>query len=111
MIEFAKLPEKIESFLPPTIIAGRKEEGCNWAVIDGKWYPVPTTLTFEQLRSAWVKGNPRQTKPTADRWVIKGSKGDEYLVEYKGGQWKCDCLGFGWRRGCKHVETVKKSLK
>ena len=110
-MEFKSLPEKIESFLPPVIVTASDEAGCNWAVIAGKWYPVPKTLTINQLRESWVRGNPRQTKPTTDRWEVKGSKGDSYVVEFKGGQWKCNCLGFGWRRGCKHVETIKSNIK
>lgn len=107
MIEFAKIPDEIVSFLPPTLIEGREGSLCNWAVIDGKWYPVPKTVTFDMLRNAWKRTNPYQVKPTADRWQVKGSKGDQYTVEYKGGQWSCDCLGFGWRRSCKHIDTIK----
>lgn len=110
-MEFYKIPDEIFSFLPPTLVEGRKESGCNWAVIGGKWYPVPKTLKFETLRDAWKGRNPHQTKPTVDRWEVKGSKGDKYIVEYKGGTWKCDCLGFGWRRSCKHVETIKSNQK
>ena len=108
-MEFVKIPEKIESFLPPVIVEGKS--GCNFAVIAGKWYPVPKTLTLDMLREAWAGRNPNQKEPTADRWEVKGSKGDTYLVEYKGAQWKCDCLGFGWRRSCKHIDTIKNNLK
>jgi hypothetical protein len=111
MIEFEKIPDEIVSFLPPVIVQGREEAGCNWAVVDGKWLPISRTVTLDMLRAAWKGRNPRQTKPTAERWEVKGSKGDKYIVEYKGGTWKCDCLGFGWRGSCKHVETIKSNQK
>lgn len=100
--------ENIESFLPPTIV---EVNNGKWAIVGGRWYPIPTTTTLEMLRAAWKGKRVNQTKPTADRWIVEGSKGDTYEVEYKGGQWKCSCQGFGWRRSCKHVDSIKKQYK
>jgi hypothetical protein len=35
--------------------------------------------------------------------IVKGSKGDEYIVTKENGQWSCTCVGFQFRRKCKHV--------
>jgi len=40
-------------------------------------------------------------------WVVKGSKGDEYTVTKIGSKMSCTCVGFQYRRKCKHVEGVK----
>jgi hypothetical protein len=40
------------------------------------------------------------------------SKNKEYLVEYNtlGNFLTCPCIGFGYRRKCKHVDAVSKKL-
>ncbi len=35
--------------------------------------------------------------------VIKGSKGQEYVVTNANGRWHCTCPGFQFRRSCKHT--------
>lgn len=39
--------------------------------------------------------------------VVKGSKGDEYLVTKEGNKVTCTCVGFQFRKACKHLELVK----
>jgi len=41
-------------------------------------------------------------------WTIAGSKaGQTYLVTRQGLQWSCNCLGFGYRRSCTHINQAK----
>ena len=35
--------------------------------------------------------------------VIKGSKGNEYIVTGSNGKWTCTCPGFQFRHSCKHT--------
>lgn len=39
--------------------------------------------------------------------VVKGSKGDEYLVTKEGNKTTCTCVGFQYRKACKHLEMIK----
>lgn len=39
--------------------------------------------------------------------VVKGSKGNEYVVTGANGKWNCTCPGFQFRHSCKH--TVEES--
>ncbi len=38
--------------------------------------------------------------------VIKGSKGNEYVVTGSNGKWNCTCPGFQFRKSCKHTAAV-----
>lgn len=40
-------------------------------------------------------------------WVVKGSKGDSYLVSEVNGKLTCTCPGFQFRGKCRHVEECK----
>lgn len=37
--------------------------------------------------------------------VIKGSKGNEYIVTGANGKWNCTCPGFQFRKSCKHTSA------
>ena len=40
---------------------------------------------------------------TADRWTVKGSRGETYTVERVGNKLTCTCSGFKFRSKCKHT--------
>jgi len=44
-------------------------------------------------------------------WRVKGSKGDNYLVQRIDGKYTCDCQGFAFRRQCKHIGKVGEFIK
>ena len=39
---------------------------------------------------------------------VAGSKGNVYTVTNDAGRWSCTCVGFGFRKDCKHIHQVKK---
>ena len=44
-------------------------------------------------------------------WTVTGSKaGQTYLVTRQGLQWSCNCLGFGYRRSCTHINQAKSLI-
>ena len=46
--------------------------------------------------------------PDVPQWKIKGSKGNEYVVEKLENGYACSCPGFKYHRGhCKHIEQVE----
>ena len=40
-------------------------------------------------------------------WTFEGSKGNKYTVTNDNGRYDCSCLGFQFRRNCKHVVAAK----
>lgn len=48
--------------------------------------------------------------PKSDRNVFeaKGSKGNVYTITREKSTWSCTCVGFGFRRDCKHIAAAKK---
>ena len=48
-------------------------------------------------------------KPSSETFIIKGSKpGSNYTVTRDGSHWSCTCVGFGFRKDCKHVRECKQ---
>ena len=96
---------KIKSFLPPTLLdlpSGR------FAVFGSNWIRVPNSITFEDVRAAWIPDRPKKAIFKPGSWQIKSSKGNaSYTVDFKGGVWSCTCSGFGFRRKCRHIDQVK----
>ena len=36
-------------------------------------------------------------------WTVTGSKGNEYTVKLQNGEYSCECIGFQYRKHCKHI--------
>ena len=43
------------------------------------------------------------TSPDVKVWTVKGSKGNEYTVKLQNGEYSCECVGFQFRKHCKHI--------
>ena len=60
----------------------------------------------------WVKKSyvNVQPEPISNNWKVKNSKGNShYEVSYINNQWNCNCVGFGFRRDCKHIQQIKQN--
>ena len=46
--------------------------------------------------------------PRSETFIVHGSKpGSTYTVTRDGSHWSCTCVGFGFRKDCKHVRECK----
>ena len=46
--------------------------------------------------------------PRSETFIVQGSKpGTTYTVTRDGSHWSCTCVGFGFRKDCKHVRECK----
>ena len=98
---------KISSFLPPVVsTVGNKTYACPG------WHEIPNGTTLKEVHERWTQILPKvsQTDPEYDiHEFVPSSKGDKtYEVIFNNGTWNCECVGFGFRRDCKHVKEVAK---
>lgn len=105
---------KLETFLPPVIASiGGKTFVCpGWIDITDKVKTNSLDKIHTQLMKHWVRLEPIETeeKPKFKiEELVTSSKGDtQYTVTFDGSYWNCTCVGFGFRRDCKHVQSIKK---
>jgi hypothetical protein len=51
---------------------------------------------------------PTPTASSKKLFSVKGSKpGSSYTVTCDGSHWSCTCVGFGFRKDCKHIRECK----
>jgi hypothetical protein len=51
---------------------------------------------------------PPAAKQETKEYQVVSSKGDKhYTVTYRNDSYSCSCPGYGWRRKCRHIESVK----
>lgn len=53
----------------------------------------------------------KETAPRSKTFIVQGSKpGTTYTVTRNDSHWSCSCVGFGFRKDCKHVRECKDGL-
>ena len=69
------------------------------------WKEVSHGTTLSQITWNKPKAPPKVKVETKK---VTGSRGAVYtLTKGPNGKWSCSCVGYGYRRFCKHVESVK----
>ena len=87
----------------PALTTG--QDGKRYAISGSTWIEVPPETTFEDLPMYMVVKQREDIQQQGEEsWQVAGSKGSNYIVSLRQGQWSCSCPGFGWRRKCKHIE-------
>jgi len=97
-----------------------KFQGKNIIILFGKWYDETKHFNLEVARKFYEKYKHifncgLYEKKLGDTIVYKvhiASKGHEYLVVHNGnGTWTCGCLGYKYRKDCRHIKAVKEERK
>lgn len=100
---------KFKSFLPPVLVAiGGKTYVCPG------WHEVPEETTLKEVYKHWTQDKPKQEpKPshTISETVDSSTGGKSYTVTFDGMYWNCECVGFGFRKDCRHINQVKEKHK
>ena len=86
----------------------------NTGILIDKRYRKFIKVKHTELELIGKSFEPEDTKPVKMNPNVRTfnvkSKDKEYTVEYNGNSLSCNCTGFGFRRKCKHVDAVSKSL-
>lgn len=103
----------ITSLMPPIIANLPTGKYAVFTGTDGGWFKLDSTVTLDMVRSRWQPWSPKNadTELSGNKSMkIQGSKGNMYNVSIRNGRWTCDCIGFGFRGRCKHVEAAKLQM-
>lgn len=102
-----------------------EEEYCGTVLPDERWtkpdafvladtaggrYPVRDIPLREVIDLQYLDGTAATQQAVNNQvqtWSVSGSKGNNYTVTLHAGKYSCTCPGFGFRRHCKHIESVK----
>ena len=104
----------------PANIKFRSMENPGIAIFNGityvipGWHVIPTGTTLKEVQEHWEKvtyGNeiPENfIKKDIEEKIISQRTGEEYTVSFFSNYWSCTCMGYGFRRKCKHIDQVKQ---
>jgi len=87
--------------------------GGRYVISGSTWIPVDDAVTLSDIK--WIPSHKLKNNDLGfykKEWQVKGSTGKEYTVKYqKGFGWWCGCLGFSFRKKCKHITDLKEMHK
>ena len=92
---------KIKGYINPTVI---KTDSGNYAVSGSNWKSVPEGTELEDIE--WVDTRPNIKKSKPMSWKVK-----DYTVTLDKNLYSCNCLGYTYRRSCKHITQVSESFR
>ena len=80
-------------------------------VAGGFMEEVSDGITMQEVNQLYPRAKfvpPVVTKQETKEYQVVSSKGDKhYTVTYRNDSYSCSCPGYGWRRKCRHIESVK----
>ena len=91
----------IKGTLNPTVI--NTVDGT-FAVSGSNWVDVPVGTKLKNIK--WVNTSPKIKKSKPMSWKVK-----DYTVIFNEDFYSCTCLGYTYRRKCKHIKQISDSFK
>ena len=91
----------IKGSLNPTVI--NTVDGT-FAVSGSNWVDVPVGTKLKDIK--WVNTSPKVKKSKPMSWKVK-----DYIVSFTGSFYSCNCLGYTYRRKCKHTNFINESFR
>ena len=101
------IPEKIETLFPPVLIELTNKY---FLIIKGfDWFEVSPDIKDKAYEIAKERHNKSKKIVVSNdkTYKVMGSSGEEYIVKLKNDNYSCTCVGYGFRRYCKHIDEVK----
>ena len=91
----------IKGTMNPTVV---NTTSGTFAVSGSNWKSVPVGTTLKDLN--WVDTKPKIKKSKPMSWKVK-----DYTVSFNGSFYSCNCLGYIYRRNCKHITEISESFR
>ena len=91
----------IKGSMNPTVV---NTSAGTFAVSGSNWKSVPVGTTLKDLN--WVDTKPKIKKSKPMSWKVK-----DYTVIFNKDFYSCNCLGYTYRRKCKHITEVSELFK
>tara|TARA_B100002003_G_scaffold108261_1_gene100425 strand:- start:13 stop:330 length:318 start_codon:yes stop_codon:yes gene_type:complete len=91
----------IKGSMNPTVV---NTSAGTFAVSGSNWKSVPVGTTLKDLN--WVDTKPKIKKSKPMSWKVK-----DYTVSFNGSFYNCNCLGYIYRRKCKHITKISESFR
>jgi hypothetical protein len=91
----------IKGSMNPTVV---NTSAGTFAVSGSNWKSVPVGTTLKDLN--WVDTKPKIKKSKPMSWKVK-----DYTVIFNKDFYSCNCLGYTYRRTCKHITEVSELFK
>ena len=102
---------KIKGAMNPTVVTTL---GRTYAVSGSNWIPVPSSTKLSNL--VWEDTRPKIKKYKLQTWEVestsrkKPGKINKYTVKFDG-LYSCTCLGYTYRRKCRHITKISESFQ
>ena len=91
----------IKGSMNPTVV---NTTSGTFAVSGSNWISVPEGTTLKDLN--WVDTKPKIKKSKLMSWRVK-----DYTVTFNNNFYSCTCLGYTYRRKCKHTNFISESFR
>ena len=91
----------IKGSMNPTVI--NTVDGT-FAVSRSNWVEVPVETKLKDIK--WINTSPKVKKSKPMSWKVK-----DYTVSFNGSFYSCMCLGYTYRKTCKHIKQISDSFK
>ena len=91
----------IKGSLNPTVI--NTVDGT-FAVSGSNWVDVPVGTKLKDIK--WVNTSPKVKKSKPMSWKVK-----DYTVIFNKDFYSCTCLGYTYRRKCRHIKQISDLFK
>ena len=102
---------KIKGSMNPTVVT---TSSGTYAVSGSTWLSVPQGTTLTDLN--WTNTTPKIKRYKLKTWTVestsrkKPGKINKYTVRFDG-LYSCTCLGYTYRRKCRHITKISESFQ
>ena len=92
---------EIKGSMNPTVV---NTISGTYVASGSNWKSVPLGTTLKDIK--WIDTSPKVKKSKPMSWKVK-----DYTISFNGSLYSCTCLGYTYRRTCKHITKISESFR